>query len=56
MSLFLIIFSVDNEIQKWEVKWSSLMAYIRGIYRMSMDGVEIEHYPPHNIFKEAAYE
>jgi hypothetical protein len=23
---------------------------------MAMDGVEVERYPPHNIFKEAAYE
>ncbi|XP_060849505.1 uncharacterized protein LOC132928685 isoform X1 [Rhopalosiphum padi] len=46
----------ENEVQKWETKWNSLMSYIRTVYRMAMDGVEVERYPPHNIFKEAAYE
>lgn len=54
--IFLLIFSEDNEIQKWETKWNSLMSYIRTVYRMAMDGVEVERYPPHDIFKEAAYE
>jgi len=48
--------SEENEVQKWEAKWNSLMSYIRTVYRMAMDGVEVERYPPHNIFKEAAYE
>ncbi|XP_060861131.1 uncharacterized protein LOC132938362 isoform X2 [Metopolophium dirhodum] len=46
----------ENEVQKWETKWNSLMSYIRTVYRMAMDGVEVERYPPHNIFKEAAHE
>lgn len=32
------------------------MSYIRSVYRMAMDGVEVERYPTHKIFKEAADE
>lgn len=53
---FVLLFSEENETQKWEAKWNSLMSYIRTVYRMAMDGVEVERYPPHNIFKEAAHE
>ncbi|XP_050420616.1 uncharacterized protein LOC126833365 isoform X2 [Adelges cooleyi] len=46
----------DNETQKWEEKWNALMSYIRSVYRMAMDGVEIDCYPALKIFKDAAEE
>ncbi|XP_050543455.1 uncharacterized protein LOC126906731 isoform X2 [Daktulosphaira vitifoliae] len=46
----------SSENKKWEEKWSSLMNYIRSVYRMAMDGVEIDRYPIHKIFREAADE
>lgn len=32
------------------------MNYIRSVYRMAMDGVEIDRYPTHKIFRDAADE
>lgn len=48
------IFSEDYDSKRWKGKWNSLISYIRTVYRMAMDGVEVERYPPHSIFKEAA--
>lgn len=58
--IFIIIldcsFSEENENQKWGEKWNFLMSYIRKVYRMVMDGEEVECYPHPFELKEIAYE